>query len=46
MSATLWAPTESRTLSEQVYRAVRTRIMEGALAPGSFSAKRTWSPWV
>ncbi len=36
MSATLWAPTESRTLSEQVYRAVRTRIMEGALAPGSF----------
>lgn len=36
MSATLWAPAESRTLSEQVYRAVRGRIMEGALAPGSF----------
>ena len=33
---TLWAPTETRTRAEQVYRAVRTRIMEGALAPGTF----------
>ncbi len=36
MTTTLWAPTETRTLAEQVYRAVRTRIMEGVLAPGTF----------
>jgi DNA-binding GntR family transcriptional regulator len=34
--ATLWPLPEPRTLSEQVYRAVRARIMDGALAPGAF----------
>ena len=33
---TLWPLPEARTLSEQVYRAVRARIMDGALAPGAF----------
>ena len=36
MTATLWPLPEARTLSEQVYRAVRARIMDGALAPGTF----------
>ena len=36
MTATLWPRSEARTLAEQVYRAVRTRIMDGALAPGTF----------
>jgi DNA-binding GntR family transcriptional regulator len=36
MTATLWPLSEARTLAEQVYRAVRTRIMDGALAPGTF----------
>lgn len=38
MTARLWpAPAPlARTLAEQVYRAVRARIIEGELAPGSF----------
>jgi DNA-binding GntR family transcriptional regulator len=36
MTATLWPLPEARTLSEQVYRAVRARIIDGALAPGTF----------
>jgi DNA-binding GntR family transcriptional regulator len=35
-AVTLWPLPEARTLSEQVYRAVRARIMDGALAPGAF----------
>jgi DNA-binding GntR family transcriptional regulator len=35
-AATLWPLPEARTLSEQVYRAVRARIMDGTLAPGTF----------
>ena len=35
-AAPLWPLPEARTLAEQVYRAVRTRIMDGALAPGTF----------
>jgi DNA-binding GntR family transcriptional regulator len=31
-----WSPPAVRTLSEQVYHAVRARIMAGALAPGTF----------
>src|SRR5687768_6577580 len=33
---TPWPLPEARTLAEQVYRAVRARIMDGALAPGAF----------
>ena len=33
---TPWALPEARTLAEQVYRAVRARIMDGTLAPGTF----------
>jgi DNA-binding GntR family transcriptional regulator len=36
VTTTLWPLPEARTLSEQVYRAVRARIMDGALAPGTF----------
>jgi DNA-binding GntR family transcriptional regulator len=36
MTAISWPQTEARTLAEQVYRAVRARIMDGALAPGTF----------
>jgi DNA-binding GntR family transcriptional regulator len=36
MTTALWPLPEARTLSEQVYRAVRARIMDGALAPGTF----------
>jgi DNA-binding GntR family transcriptional regulator len=36
VTAALWPLPEARTLSEQVYRAVRARIMDGALAPGTF----------
>jgi DNA-binding GntR family transcriptional regulator len=32
----LWPLPETRTLSQQVYRAVRARIMDGSLAPGEF----------
>jgi DNA-binding GntR family transcriptional regulator len=35
-TVTRWPLPEARTLSEQVYRAVRARIMDGALAPGAF----------
>ena len=35
-AATLWPLPDARTLSEQVYRAVRARIMDGTLAPGTF----------
>jgi DNA-binding GntR family transcriptional regulator len=35
-SARLWPPPATRTLSDQVYHAVRARIMAGALAPGTF----------
>ena len=35
-TAIRWPLPEARTLSEQVYRAVRARIMDGALAPGAF----------
>src|SRR5688572_3748277 len=31
-----WSLPEARTLAEQVYRAVRARILDGALAPGAF----------
>ena len=34
--STTWPLPASRTLSEQVYHAVRARIMAGALAPGTF----------
>ena len=34
--ATPWPLPATRTLAEQVYRAVRARIMAGALAPGTF----------
>ena len=36
MTGTLWPLPQARTLSEQVYRAVRARIMDGGLAPGAF----------
>jgi len=36
MTTALWPLPEARTLSEQVYRAVRRRIMDGGLAPGTF----------
>jgi DNA-binding GntR family transcriptional regulator len=36
MSTAQWPLPEARTLSEQVYRAVRARIMDGALSPGTF----------
>jgi DNA-binding GntR family transcriptional regulator len=36
MTTAHWPLPEARTLSEQVYRAVRARIMDGALAPGTF----------
>lgn len=32
----LWPLPEARTLAEQVYRAVRARIIDGGLAPGAF----------
>jgi DNA-binding GntR family transcriptional regulator len=35
-TAPVWPLPEARTLSEQVYRAVRARIMGGGLAPGTF----------
>jgi DNA-binding GntR family transcriptional regulator len=35
-TVTRWPLPEARTLSEQVYRAVRAKIMDGALAPGAF----------
>jgi DNA-binding GntR family transcriptional regulator len=35
-TAPLWPVAEARTLSDQVYRAVRARIMDGGLAPGTF----------
>jgi DNA-binding GntR family transcriptional regulator len=35
-AAPVWPLPDARTLSEQVYRAVRARIMDGALAPGAF----------
>ncbi len=35
-AASVWPLPDARTLSEQVYRAVRARIMAGALAPGAF----------
>ena len=44
MTTTVWPLPESRTLSEQVYRAVRTRIMDGALAPGSFVREKDLAP--
>ena len=34
--STTWPPSATRTLSDQVYHAVRARIMAGALAPGMF----------
>ena len=34
-SASIWPTPAARTLSEQVYHAVRARIMAGALAPGT-----------
>ncbi len=36
MTTPLWPLPEARTLSERVYRAVRARIMDGALSPGTF----------
>ncbi len=36
MTATIWPAPVARTLAEQVYHAVRARIIDGALAPGSF----------
>jgi DNA-binding GntR family transcriptional regulator len=36
MTAALWPLPEARTLAEQVYRAVRARIIDGELAPGTF----------
>ncbi|MBA3259353.1 MAG: GntR family transcriptional regulator [Gemmatimonadales bacterium] len=36
MNTTAWPAPIARTLAEQVYRAVRARIIDGALAPGSF----------
>ncbi len=36
MTTALWPLPQARTLSEQVYRAVRARIMDGGLAPGTF----------
>ena len=36
MTATLWPRPKPAPSSEQVYRAVRARIMDGALAPGHF----------
>lgn len=35
-TSTTWPLPATRTLSEQVYHAVRARIMAGALAPGTF----------
>ena len=35
---------EARTLAEQVYRAVRARIMDGTLAPGTFVRERDLEP--
>jgi DNA-binding GntR family transcriptional regulator len=36
MTASLWPLPETRTLSQQVYRAVRARILDGSLEPGEF----------
>jgi DNA-binding GntR family transcriptional regulator len=36
MTAPVWPFPAARTLSDQVYHAVRARIMAGALAPGTF----------
>jgi DNA-binding GntR family transcriptional regulator len=36
MTTAIWPLPEARTLSERVYRAVRARIMDGALSPGTF----------
>ena len=36
MTTVLWPLSEARTLSEQVYRAVRAKVMDGGLAPGTF----------
>jgi DNA-binding GntR family transcriptional regulator len=36
MTTVTWPLPQARTLSDQVYRAVRARIMDGGLAPGAF----------
>ena len=43
-TASLWPLPQPRTLAEQVYRAVRARIMDGALAPGAFVREKDLEP--
>jgi DNA-binding GntR family transcriptional regulator len=40
MDAASWPQPAVRTLAEQVYRAVRARILDGGLAPGEFLRER------
>jgi DNA-binding GntR family transcriptional regulator len=40
MTTAIWPLPEARTLSERVYRAVRARIMDGALSPGTFMREK------
>ena len=44
MATGLWPLPEARTLSEQVYRAVRARIIDGGLAPGAFVREKDLEP--
>ena len=44
MATALWPLPEARTLSEQVYRAVRARIIDGGLAPGAFVREKDLEP--
>ena len=44
MATALWPLSEARTLSEQVYRAVRARIIDGGLAPGAFVRETDLEP--
>ena len=43
-TAPAWPPPGARTLSDQVYHAVRARIMAGALAPGTFLREKDLEP--